>query len=63
MKDYTVSVKTSPEAPWQMVAEAEDNHQRIRRHDFAAVDVIAVRVHIRGVHEGYARVYEVRCYE
>lgn len=62
VKDYAVSVKTAPEATWTVVAETRDNHQRIRRHDFEAVDAVAVRVHVTGVYEGYARIYEVRCY-
>jgi len=62
VKDYTVSVKTAPDGAWQVVAEAKNNHQRIRRHDFDTVDAVAVRVHVTGVYEGYARIYEVRCY-
>jgi hypothetical protein len=62
VKDYRVLVKTAPDAEWTVVAEAKNNHQRIRRHDFAAVDAVAVRVDVTGVYEGHARIYEVRCY-
>lgn len=62
VKDYAIRVQAAPGAEWTTVAGANDNFQRLRRHDFEPVQASAVRVHVTGVYQGEARIYEVRCY-
>ncbi|MCF6283914.1 MAG: FAD-dependent oxidoreductase [Candidatus Hydrogenedentes bacterium] len=62
VKDYRVQYKATPAGEWQSLVEEKDNFLRLRRHDFEAVTASAVRVHVTGVYQGEARIYEVRCY-
>jgi hypothetical protein len=57
VKDY--SVWAGP----VKVAEVKGNHQRLRRHQFDAVEASKLRIHITATNgDDYARIFEVRCY-
>jgi hypothetical protein len=62
VRDYVVKVRLK-DGTEKEVARVRGNHQRLRRHDLAAVEAKAVRLEVlatNGAKE--ARVYEVRCY-
>jgi len=62
VRDYTVAVRT-PGGETVEVARVEGNHQRLRRHDFEALEAVAVRIHVSATNGSEsASVYEVRCY-
>jgi len=62
-KAYTLEYQAATGAAWAPLAQVDDNHQRLRRHRFDAVEAAAVRITISATHGAEeARVYEVRCY-
>jgi hypothetical protein len=63
VKDYKLLGRASANAPWQVLAEGKDNHQRLVRHEFPATTVEAIRLVVTATNgEKLARVFEVRCY-
>ncbi len=63
VRDYTVRCRRQGGEGWTELASVRDNHQRLRRHRFDAVEAQSVRIEItatNGIPE--ARVFEVRCY-
>lgn len=62
VRDYSVWI-TAPGREAVKVAEVKGNHQRMRRHTFAAMDAASVRLHVSATNgDDCARVFEVRCY-
>jgi hypothetical protein len=62
VRDYVITVRDQ-DGKDREVAHVRDNHQRLRRHDFAGINASAVRITVlatNGARE--ARIYEVRCY-
>ncbi len=62
IKHYRI-IATQEDGTERVVAEVENNHQRINRHDFEPVDASSIKVEVvetQGAKE--ARIYEVRCY-
>jgi hypothetical protein len=62
VRDYTIVVRT-PEGREVEVARVEGNHQRLRRHDFEAIEASAVVIHVTATNGSEnVSLYEVRCY-
>lgn len=62
IRDYKIIV-TDAQGKEHVVVEESGNHQRIRRHDFKAVDAVQVKLHALATNgSDTARVYEIRCY-
>jgi hypothetical protein len=62
LRDYQLVIRT-PDNKLVPVADIKSNHQRLRRHYFAAIEASAVRLQISATNgSDTARVYEVRCY-
>ena len=62
VKDYAVQVRKAG-SEWATVAQVKGNYQRVRRHNFEAQEVQAVRLVVTATNGSKeARVYEVRCY-
>ncbi len=62
VRDYRILVR-KPDGQQVEVATVTGNHQRLRRHDFDAVDAQAVRIAITATNgSDTARIYEIRCY-
>ena len=62
VRDYRIVVST-PSGDTVEVANVTGNHQRLRRHDFKALDAQAVRIEITATNgSDTARIYEIRCY-
>ena len=63
LKDYVIEGKKAGSKEWTSLAEIKDNIHRLRRHNFDAVKLDAVRVNISATNgDELARIYEVRCY-
>jgi hypothetical protein len=63
LKDYVIEGKKAGSNEWTPLAEIKDNIHRLRRHNFDAVKLDAVRVNISATNgDELARIYEVRCY-
>lgn len=63
LKDYTIEGRKAGSSEWTTLAEIKDNIHRLRRHNFDAVKLDAVRVNISATNgDELARIYEVRCY-
>ncbi len=63
LKDYTIEGRKAGSKEWTKLAEIKDNIHRLRRHNFDAVKLDAVRVNISTTNgDELARIYEVRCY-
>jgi hypothetical protein len=51
------------EAGGRVLAEVKGNHQRLRKHSFAAVTTDRLRLHVTATNGSeLARVFEIRCY-
>jgi hypothetical protein len=62
IRDYKIIV-TDAQGQEHVVVEESGNHQRIRRHDFNAVNAVQVKLHALATNgSDTARVYEIRCY-
>jgi hypothetical protein len=63
VRDYEVTVRPVGSAARVSLVHVTGNHQRVNRHAFAAVAVQALRIHVRATNgDGFARLFEVRCY-
>ncbi len=63
VRDYRLLYRESAMGDWKPLAEHRGNHQRLVRHNFAAVRAQAVRLHIDATNgDESARVFEMRCY-
>lgn len=63
VRDYVVKVRPAGSAELVPLVEVVDNHQRVNRHAFAPVTVDALRIQVRATNgDGFARIFEVRCY-
>ncbi len=63
VRDYALLAQTEPGGEWTELVRVEGNYQRLRRHDFAAVQAHALRLHVTATNGNpEARVYEIRCY-
>ena len=63
VKDYTLTAVT-PNGDEVILAEVEDNYQRLCRHTFDPVEVETLRLTVHATNgTPEARVYEIRCYE
>jgi hypothetical protein len=62
VRDYRVMVEDA--GGWREVAVATGNYQRLRVHDFPAVETRRVRIHVDAMNGPGepARIYEVRLY-
>lgn len=63
VKTYQILYRSAGSEEFQVLAEVEDNWQRLRRHRFEPVNAEAVRIRVtatNGAEE--AIVYEIRCY-
>ena len=62
VRDYELFY-TDKKGERHSLAKVTGNHQRVNRHDFAAVEAKSIRLQITGTNGAdTARVYEVRCY-
>lgn len=62
VRDYRVLVRTVGGKEVE-IARVRGNHQRLRRHTFAAQDAVAVRIVVEATNGAEeARLYEIRCY-
>ncbi|MBC8112934.1 MAG: FAD-dependent oxidoreductase, partial [Candidatus Saccharimonas sp.] len=62
VRDYEL-IGTTRDGKSVTLATVTSNHQRLRRHDFAAVELKSLRLKIAATNGSeQARVYEVRCY-
>jgi hypothetical protein len=62
VRDYVLKARLADGSEVEL-ARVTGNHQRLRRHEFAAVPAVALRVEVlatNGAKE--ARIYEIRCY-
>jgi hypothetical protein len=63
VRDYTLLARASADAEFEEIARVEGNYLRLRRHDFDARPVQALRLVIQATNGAEeARVYEVRAY-
>lgn len=63
VKKYALLYQTEDGKDWIELASADNNHQRICRHKFAAVNAKRIRVHVKETNgDKLARIFEVRCY-
>ena len=63
VKDYTLLARKAGFNELITLASLQGNFQRLRRHDFAPVEVDAVRLHITATNgDDRATIFEVRCY-
>lgn len=63
IKKYALLYQTEDGQEWKELAGVENNHQRVRRHDFPAVTAKRIRVQVKETNgDKLARIFEVRCY-
>jgi hypothetical protein len=63
VRDYDVLVRRQGSTQWEAVAKVTGNFQRLRRHQFEASQVEALRLHAKATNGAEeARVFEIRCY-
>ena len=63
IRKYTISAQSDDGREWVPVVTVEGNHQRIRRHQFAAISAKRLRIHVHETNgDKSARIFEVRCY-
>lgn len=63
VKDYSILISKPGETAWTTVEKVTGNHQRIRRHRWAATEMEAVRVHVHATNgSDSVRIFELRCY-
>jgi hypothetical protein len=63
VKAYSLQYQTVDGKDWVELASVTNNHQRIRRHKFAAVNAKRIRVQVKETNgDKLARIFEVRCY-
>ena len=63
VKKYSLQYQTAEGKDWVELASVDNNHQRICRHSFAAVNAQRIRIHVKETNgDKLARVFEVRCY-
>ena len=63
VRDYTLLTRSSADGAFEEIARIEGNYLRLRRHDFAARPVQALRLVVHATNGAEeARVYEVRAY-
>ena len=62
VRDYEILATDSADRLASLV-KVVGNHQRLRRHHFAPIEVKSIRLHVTATNgDPVARVYEVRCY-
>ena len=62
VRDYAVLYRDES-GELKEIERVSGNHQRLRRHQFAAVNAKGIRIHISATNgDKLARIYEVRCY-
>ena len=62
VKDYEVLCRKAGEKEFVSVAQVEGNYQRLKRHDFAPLDIDCIRIQIHSTNGSpEARIFEVRC--
>jgi hypothetical protein len=62
VRDYAIIAKTYDGREVELV-RVSNNHQRVRRHDFAPIQARSIRLEVTATNGlDQARVYEVRCY-
>lgn len=63
VREYAVQIRKPGQKEWTTVETVTGNHQRIRRHQWPAADVEAVRVHVKATNGADSvRIFELRCY-
>ena len=63
VKTYSLQYQAEDGKDWVELASVANNHQRLRRHQFAAVSAKRVRIHVKDTNgDKLARIFEVRCY-
>lgn len=63
IRDYEITYTDASGKTGVPLVKVSDNHQRLNRHVFEAIEVRALRIHVTATHgEKTARLYEVRCY-
>ncbi|MHC5028241.1 MAG: FAD-dependent oxidoreductase, partial [Planctomycetota bacterium] len=61
IRDYRL-VGVDADGVRRVLADVEGNYQRLRRHDFDPIDLVAVRIEVLATNGSEeARVYEIRC--
>jgi hypothetical protein len=62
IRDYVIKLKRT-DGSETTVAEIKGNHQRVRRHEFAAAEAVALRIEVQATNGSReASLYEIRCY-
>ncbi len=63
VKKYSIQYQSDDGKDWVELASVDGNHQRLRRHDFKAVNAKRVRIQVKETNgDKLARIFEVRCY-
>lgn len=63
VRDYELLVRAPGSTEWVSLVRVTENHQRLRRHEFPARAVTALRLRITRTNgDPLARVFEIRCY-
>jgi hypothetical protein len=63
VRKYSILCQAGDGGLWKSVTEVDGNYQRLRRHEFPAVEARRVRIEIHAANgETRARIFEVRCY-
>ncbi|MFN0118982.1 MAG: FAD-dependent oxidoreductase [Blastocatellia bacterium] len=63
VRKYTLQYQADDGTEWIDLASVENNHQRVRRHHFAAVQARRIRINVKQTNgDKLARIFEVRAY-
>jgi hypothetical protein len=63
VKDYELLYRSAASKPWISLAKITGNYQRLRRHNFPAIPVQALKLNVTATNgQSEASVFEVRCY-
>jgi len=63
VRDYELLYRAPDKEDWTSFGKFTGNYQRLRRHEFAPFQAVALRLKIIATQgEAIARVYEIRCY-
>ena len=63
VREYRLLYRDNTQGKWKEIVSVTGNYQRLRRHTFAPLQIIALRLEITATNGNpEARVYEIRCY-
>lgn len=64
VRDYRVLYRKPGDSQLQPLIEVANNHQRVNRHRVEPVVAESIRIHVTATNgDGFARIFEVRCYQ